>query len=119
MKPTYFVRRAASPDPTHETLEAAQAKAEAMAESEPGQWFQILRCVGIAQTSKAATFWMDGEEPPGKPRYRMLDEGDVFQGGDQWQPFPDHEGEWIEVPSFSFGGIYYKSVYPSPHRRPL
>ena len=75
MKPTYFVRRAESPDPKHETLEAAQAKAEAMAESEPGQVFQILRCVGYASTSKASTFWMDGEAPPEKPRYRRLEEG--------------------------------------------
>ena len=139
MKPTYFVRRAASPDPTHETLEAAQAKAEAMAESEPGCAFEILRCVGYSSTSKASTFWMDGEEPPEsipklpvgaigychygngqtafcvapeKSRYRMLEEGEPIADGDEFS----RGYEWI---SSKCAGQQYKNVMHQPHRRPL
>ena len=113
MKPYYFVRRAESPDPKHETLEAAQAKAERMAEGEPGQAFEILRCVGCASTSKASTVWMDGEEPPEQKRYRDLVEGDVFQEGDEWkEPF----GKW-KPRKYGFGEPLLPSHYP--HRRPL
>ena len=99
------------------TIEEAQAEAERYAEAHPGKTFEILRCVGIAQTSKASMFWMDGEEPPEKPRYRELEDGEDFQKGDEWQPFPGDE--WLKVPYYSLGEIYHKSVYPLPHRRPL
>lgn len=86
-----------------------------MAESEPGQAFEILRCIGIAQTSKASTFWMDGEEPE-TPRYREIEEGEMFQEGDEYR----HPCEpWRMVPPTSVGkklGGYFLNI---EHRRPL
>ena len=112
MTPYYYVRRQDSPDPLHETLESAQATAEKMAESEPGQVFEILRCVGIASTSKASTFWMDGEEPPEKPRYRMLEIGEVILSGDQ----REDEGAWLPR-IFTIGDKMTSDHKPT--RRPL
>jgi hypothetical protein len=34
-----------------------------LAEQHPTGYFEILKCVGFARTTNAATFWMDGEEP--------------------------------------------------------
>jgi hypothetical protein len=34
-----------------------------LAEQHPTGHFEILKCVGFARTTKAATFWMDGEGP--------------------------------------------------------
>jgi hypothetical protein len=47
----------------HATLEAAHAEAMRLCEQHPSQSFEILKCVGFARTTKAATFWMDGEGP--------------------------------------------------------
>ena len=121
MKPYYYTfnRHNGIPTVKHDSLEIAQGEAERLAAKQPGQAFEILRCVGISQTSKASTFWMDGEEPPGEDitesRYRMLEFGEVFQSGDEYEV----HGEWRLVPHTSFGlelnGHF--SIYP--HRRPL
>jgi hypothetical protein len=34
-----------------------------LCEQHPSESFEILKCVGFARTTKAATFWMDGEVP--------------------------------------------------------
>jgi hypothetical protein len=66
MKPYYYVYRYNNNAPRvrHATLEAAHAEAMRLCEQHPSQSFEILKCVGFARTTKAATFWMDGEEPP-------------------------------------------------------
>ena len=112
MTPYYYVRRQDSPDPVHETLESAQARAGEMAESEPGHAFEILRCVGIASTSKASTFWMDGAGPPEKYRWRMLEDGELIEDGDEFS----RGDEW----SLSrCDGQKYSISLHQPHRRPL
>jgi hypothetical protein len=65
MKPYYYVYRwnNSAPRVRHATLESAQAEAMRLAEQHPTGYFEILKCVGFARTTKAATFWMDGEEP--------------------------------------------------------
>jgi hypothetical protein len=66
MKPYYYVYRYSNSAPRvrHATLEAAHAEAMRLCEQHPSESFEILKCVGFARTTKAATFWMDGEEPP-------------------------------------------------------
>lgn len=95
------------------TLEDAQARAEELAAKHPGCCFEILRCVGYASTSKVSTFWMDGEDPPEKPRYRMLDEGETVEGGDE---FEHPEGVW-KPHGFAIGFPYGKGIKKT--RRPL
>ena len=65
MKPYYYVYRYNDRGPRvrHATLEAAQTEAMRLAEQHPTGYFEILKCVGFARTTKAATFWMDGEGP--------------------------------------------------------
>jgi hypothetical protein len=65
MKPYYYVYRYnnSAPRVRHATLEAAHAEAMRLCEQHPSESFEILKCVGFARTTKAATFWMDGEEP--------------------------------------------------------
>ena len=66
MKPHYYVYNAADrglPKVRHDTLASARQEAERLAALCPGKAFEILKCVGFSQTSKANTFWMDGEEP--------------------------------------------------------
>jgi hypothetical protein len=65
MKPYYYVYRHndRGPKVRHATLEAAQTEAMRLAEQHPTGYFEILKCVGFARTTKAATFWMDGEGP--------------------------------------------------------
>ena len=116
MTPYYYVRRQDSPDPLHETLESAQATAEKMAESEPGQVFEILRCVGYSSTSKASTFWVDGEEPPEKPLYRMLEDGDIITGDDEFH----HPEGWLKhATQYNSIGENFRKNTHLPHRRPL
>ena len=91
MKPYYRVYSNESTAAEHaDTLQAAQARAEELAAKHPGRCFEILRCVGYASTSKASTFWMNGEGPPEKPRYRMVDKGEVIESGDEY----DDDGIW-------------------------
>ena len=120
MKPYYYVYRSdelRGPKIKHYALADAQAEAERLASQHPGSVFEILKCLAITRCTHASTFWMDGEEPPEKPRYRDLEDGEDFQEGDEWQPSPGIE--WLKVPYYSLGEIYHKSVYPLPHRRPL
>jgi hypothetical protein len=113
MKSYYYVYKHGDQGPRvrHSDLEKAQAEAERLALQEPGRHFEILHCVGYASTSKASTFWMDEEEPPVKPRYMMLEVGDITLRGDEFrQPC----GTWKQ----GIGG--YSITYNHyPHRRPL
>ena len=98
-----------------ETLADAKARAEELAAKHPGRAFEILKCVGISQTSKASTFWMDGEEPTSaapEKKYRMLKRGEIIHSEDEYSTFGKH---WIETPAS--GEIY--SLHHFPHRRPL
>ena len=65
MKPYYYVYRYGhhGPQARHGTVESAQKEAERLAEQHPESSFEILKCVGQTRTTKAKTFWMDGEEP--------------------------------------------------------
>jgi len=100
---------AAPPKLRHATLAEAQEEAERRAASEPGRVFEILKCVAISQTSKASTFWMDGEESPETPRYTKLKQGDSYIKGDQWQA----DGNWIDA-------VHYGRVSGNlPARRPV
>ena len=65
MKPYYYVYRYGhhGPQARHGTIESAQKEAERLAEQHPESHFEILKCVGHTRTTKAKTFWMDGEEP--------------------------------------------------------
>ena len=65
MKPYYYVYRHGHRGPTcqHYKLKDAQKEAERLSEQHPESTFEILKCLGITKTTKAKTFWMDGEEP--------------------------------------------------------
>ena len=65
MKPYYYVNRVKGGKPTlkHATLYEAQKESERLAALYPGEAFEILMCIGITQTPKANTFWMDGLAP--------------------------------------------------------
>ena len=66
MKPHYYVYNSTDmglPKVQHGSLASAREEAERLAGLCPGKAFEILKCVGFAQTAKANTFWMDGEEP--------------------------------------------------------
>ncbi len=66
MKPYYYVYRFGhgAPKTKHDTLESAVIEAERLAESHPGEPFEILKCVALSRASKISTFWVDGECPP-------------------------------------------------------
>lgn len=133
MKPHYYVYALNYGAPTvrHATLAEAQAEAERLAEKHSGRAFEILKCVGHSSTRKAITFWMDGEGPPHplganasglardeaeetpeKPRYRMIDEGESIEDGDEFS----RGFHWM--PSQCAGQKYTKVMH-QPHRRPL
>lgn len=66
MKPFYYINNATIGEFTGEKfdmLERATEESLELAEANPGQSFEILKCVGHSSTSKASTFWMDEEEP--------------------------------------------------------
>jgi len=65
MKPYYYVFKSSGNPPSarHESLESARVESLRLASLYPGQSFEILMCIGITQTTKASTFWMDGLEP--------------------------------------------------------
>ena len=114
MKPYYYVYAFHYGGPTvrHAAIAEAQAEAERLAAKHPGRAFEILRCVGIALTRKASTFWMDGEQPPEKPRYRMLDVGETVQLGDEWL----NGGKWVPRTVMLGNPVL---IHHAPHRRPL
>ena len=98
MKPYYYVYRVGNGNSNvkHSTIESAQKEAERICNQHPGSVFEILKCLAIVQCTQASTFWMDGEnwmdgeEPPEKPRYRMLEYGEIIQPGDEY----DDDGTW-------------------------
>jgi hypothetical protein len=66
MKPYYYYVFKSSghpPSKRHESLESAHLESLRLAALHPGQSFEILLCIGITQTPKASTFWMDGMSP--------------------------------------------------------
>lgn len=116
MKPYYYIYKHGDQGPRvrHSDLPTAQNEAERLAAKEPGQCFEILQCLGYASTSKVSTFWMDGEGPPEKPRWRDMEIGETFQDGDQFFI----TDKWVAVPPASFG-FKINGTYRFPHRRPL
>ena len=65
MKPYYYVFKSSGHPPSkrHESLESARVESLRLSALHPGQAFEILMCIGITQTVKPSTFWMDGLEP--------------------------------------------------------
>lgn len=136
MKPFYYINNATIGEFTGEkfdTLERATEESLELAEANPGQSFEILKCVGHSSTSNASTFWMDGEEPqhpfptmrpgwpgidreelPEKPRYRMMFPGQWTLPSDEYET-PRNSGIWKPVEN----APYELSEYNNPHRRPL
>ena len=119
MKPYFYLYNATIGEFTGEKFDTAARAVEMsleLAESNPGEAFEILRCVGYSSTSKASTFWMDGEEPPEKPLYRMLEDGEIIMGEDEFQHpegWRKHHGSYNAI-----GETFRKSNH-LPHRRPL
>jgi hypothetical protein len=62
MKPYYYVNRVNGHGPTvkHPTLESVHKESLRLSEQHKGEVFEILMCIGITQTVRPATFWMDG-----------------------------------------------------------
>lgn len=117
MKPFYYINNATIGEFTGEkfdSLERATEESLELAEANPGQSFEILRCVGISSTSKASTFWMDGEEPPEKPRYRTLEDGELIAEGDEFS----HPEEGWKRHTIGIGDVMSNGAY-LPTRRPL
>lgn len=115
MKPYYYIYKHGDQGPRvrHSTIAEAQDEAERLAAKHPGDSFEILKCVGYSATSKASTSWMDGEKPPDKPRYRMLDEGETVQDGDEFE----HPGGVWTPHNFAIGLSYGEGIKRT--RRPL
>ena len=122
MKPYYYVYRVGNGNSNvkHSTIESAQKEAERICNQHPGSVFEILKCLAIVRCTQASTFWMDGEnwmdgeQPPEKPRYRMLEIGDEVIDGDQYEKV-GVPGLWVTTSSTG----YRLSCYNAPHRRPL
>jgi len=62
MKSHYYVYRVGYSKPTirHATIESATAESLRLSAQHPGEVFEILQCLGMSQTTTAATFWADG-----------------------------------------------------------
>ena len=114
MKPYYYVYRtdeSRGPKIKHATLAEALTESERLANQHPGSVFEILKCLAITRCTQASTLWLDGEEPPEKPRWRMLEVGELTTQTDE---FLDVSGIWKR----SIGG--YTIIHNHyPHRRPL
>ena len=65
MKPYYYVYRVGSRCPRikHTMITDAQIEAERLSIQHPNEAFEILMCLGVVQTTKVKTFWMDGVDP--------------------------------------------------------
>jgi hypothetical protein len=65
MKPYYYVFKSSGHPPSkrHGSLHSAHVEALRLAALHPGSSFEILKCLGIAQTASPSTFWMDGINP--------------------------------------------------------
>jgi len=87
MKPYYYVYRVGNGNSNvkHSTIESAQKEAERICNQHPGSVFEILKCLAIVRCTQASTFWMEGEQPPEKPRYEMLSLGEEVIDGDQYE----------------------------------
>ena len=101
------------------TPDGARAKAEMLA-GQHQRAFEILKCIGISQTSQANTFWMDGEKPPEEgfteARYRMLKDGEGIEADDEFQ----HPDGWRKYKgSYHSIGEQFRKNRHLPHRRPL
>jgi hypothetical protein len=61
MKPYYYVQRTDGHKATvkHNTIASAHKESLRLSEQHKGDAFEILMCVGITQTTKPTTFWMD------------------------------------------------------------
>ena len=116
MKPYYYVYRtdqSRGPKIQHATLAEALTESERLADQHPGSVFEILQCLGISRCTQASTFWMDGAEQPEKPRWRMLEEGEYCQDGDESQVGID-SSEWVPR---QYRGKQLPGMLPT--RRPL
>jgi hypothetical protein len=62
MKPYYYVQRTDGNKSTvkHNTVASAHKESLRLSEQHKGSAFEILMCVGITQTVKPTTFWIDG-----------------------------------------------------------
>ena len=114
MKPYYYVYRIGhgNSNVKHPTLDSAHKEAERICNQHPGTSFEILKCVASVRCTQASTFWMDGEEP----RYRMLEEGEVIQDGDEVLS-RECGGQLWKRALVSIGGTWYNGHLPT--RRPL
>jgi hypothetical protein len=115
MKPYYYVYRVGNGNSNvkHSTIESAQKAAERICNQHPGSVFEILKCLAIVQCTQSSTTWMDGEEPPEKPRWRMLEEGEYCRDGDEAQ-VGIASAEWVPR---HYRGKQLPGMLPT--RRPL
>ncbi len=97
MKPYYYIQLPY--ERRHESLAGAREAAEMLADQNPGDSVEILKCVGIASCSKVSTFWMDGEEPKEDPpaiQFFRNSAWDIFYRveGENVMLFRDWVGHW-------------------------
>lgn len=66
MKPYYYIYRVGGSHPKvrHATLKQAALESERLAGQHPGEMFEILKCLGVTQSTTPKTFWNDGVIPP-------------------------------------------------------
>lgn len=122
MSPYYYINNATIGEFTGDridTLSEAERQALDLAKLNPGACFEILRCVGYSSTSKASTFWMDGEEPEprtgidcDKQLYKLLTVGEVIQAGDEFY----YDDTWKKH-GLTIGDPIDENNFPT--RRPL
>ena len=139
MNSYYYVYRVGGDAPKikHNTLEEAERESIRLAEQHPNASFEILQCLGITRMSKPSTFWMDSVIPPHvcalnramdgtcfrcgnkEPEYRMLEEGEIIEDGDEYTKDGD-----IWSKSECMGVRYNRTSFSSPighfqHRRKI
>ena len=129
MKPYYRILRlnhGRAPTVQHATLKEAETEALRLAGQHPGEIFEILKVLGTARATTPSIFWNDGVEPPiEKPAYRMLEEGERIEAGDEFQQFAlgsngmsRELAPWEPVLVMSVGASLFRNNV-GHYRRPL
>jgi len=115
MKPYYYVhnQQGGAPRVRYDTAQKAINEAERLSAKQPGQAFEVLKCVAISQTHKASTFWMDGEEPAKEPEWRRLTQWEIIEVEDE---FCYNFDEWVPVMPSWVGLPKNETIYPVRRR---
>ena len=80
------------PNNRHKTFEEAKIEAERLS-LKHGCEIQILKCVAVSNVSAVSTILTEDEESKREPQYRIFDEGEEIQAGDEYQAASNNQPE--------------------------